>query len=83
MSMYDDLIYQELQKLNETMSKIALSLGSIAAEGNECDTCTRFHEGFCTLDHYRDDGPDAPCVDGCPACPDYVFGPNSRDYNER
>lgn len=83
--MYDDLIYQELKNLNETMSHIALSLGSIAAEGNQCDSCTYFHEGGCLLDnHERYDGPYGDGMnDGCPACPDYVFGPNSRQYNER
>ena len=82
--MHDDLIYQELKKLNETMEKIALSLGSIAANGNECDTCTYFHEGGCLRDHERYDGPygEGQC-DGCPACPDYVFGPNTREYNDR
>ena len=77
--MYDDLIYIELKKLNGFMEKIARSLGSIAAEGNTCDTCTEFYKGSCNS-HDRNDGPYAPCVDDARACPDYAQGPNSTEY---
>ena len=74
--MYENLIYQELKKLNATMEDISMSLRALAAKGETCDTCRHFHEGGCVLDHEREDGPYAPCVDECRACMDWQPGPN-------